>query len=109
MEHLTEANEREHQHLGSATVATGTRLACQARFLTEGEVEVDIPPVPGVESRQEKYTRMMRARRAEAAARGRGRTPAKQPTPGKSNATPGALVEGGEQPSGRRRRRRRKR
>lgn len=107
---LSVANERELHHLGSATVATGVRLACQARFVADGVVEIDIPPVATVDQRQEKFTRMMRARRTEVAARGRRPSRGQErerPAEGKSNPTPGALQEERPRPGRRRRRRRR--
>jgi len=123
---LTEANAKEIAHLGSATVAAGLRLACQARLVADGEVQIEIPPLaPSPSRKQEKYTRMIRERRAERAqaraaapsqgrrSGGRGQGGQAPPQEGggdrKSNPPPRPLEEEGSSRSGRRRRRRRKR
>jgi ferredoxin len=61
---LTPFNRRESEHLGNLAERAGRRLACQARFVQDGEVEVEIPPVADrAADKQEKWTRMMRERR----------------------------------------------
>lgn len=64
--HLSPIQSEEIAHLGNVAKLIGGRLACQSRFVTEGEVVVKIPPVEDVEGRRRRKAERLRAERAHA-------------------------------------------
>jgi len=51
-------------HLGSVAKIVGMRLACQARIVAEGEIEIDVPPVVDVAARKRDKARKQAIARA---------------------------------------------
>jgi ferredoxin len=54
----------EINHLGNVAKVIGLRLACRAVIISEGDLEIDVPPVVDVAARKRAQTRRVVAERA---------------------------------------------
>jgi len=77
-EFLSSVNDEEIAHLGNVAKVVDIRLACQCVIVSEGEIEVDVPPVVDIAARKREQTRRGFAERANR----------RRSKPGSTEATP---------------------